>query len=87
LIHRYSRGIPRIINLLCEHSLIVAFVEQAQQVTAQMVEGVAAELELETQPFLISSVAMGGGVQRGGSSEVSGLMTAFEGETKGRQDR
>jgi general secretion pathway protein A len=88
LVHRYSRGIPRIINLLCEHSLIVAYVEQAQQVTAAMVEGVAAELELETQPFLISSAAMGGGAAtRGASGEITGFMTAFEGDTKGRQDR
>ena len=33
LVHRYSRGIPRLINLLCEHSLILAYVEQVQQVT------------------------------------------------------
>jgi type II secretory pathway predicted ATPase ExeA len=88
LVHRYSRGIPRVINLLCEHCLIVAYVEQAQQVTAAMVEGVAAELELETQPFLISSAAMGGGIAaRGAGGEVTGFMTAFEGDTKGRQDR
>jgi type II secretory pathway predicted ATPase ExeA len=88
LVHRYSRGIPRVINLLCEHSLIVAYVEQVQQVSAGIVEGVAVELELETQPFLISSVAMGGSASRGGpGSDTSGLMTAFDGETKGRQDR
>ena len=87
LVHRYSRGIPRVINLLCEHSLIVAYVEQTHQVTAQMVEGVAAELELETQPFLISSVAMGGAGSRGSSSDTSGLKTAFDVDAKGRQDR
>jgi type II secretory pathway predicted ATPase ExeA len=88
LVHRYSRGIPRIINLLCEHALIVAYVEQSQQVTDAMVEGVAAELELETQPFLISSAAMGGGpAVRSAGGEVSGFMTAFEADTKGRQDR
>jgi type II secretory pathway predicted ATPase ExeA len=87
LVHRYSRGIPRVINLLCEHALIVAYVEQAQQVTAAMVEGVAAELELETQPFLISSAAMGGTAGRSAGGEISGFMTAFEGDTKGRQDR
>lgn len=88
LISRYSHGIPRLINLLCEHCLIVAYVEQVQQVTAAMVEGVAAELELETQPFLISPVALGGANGRGGNAgDVSGLMTAFDGDTKGRQDR
>jgi hypothetical protein len=55
-------------------------------VTPQIVEGVAVELELETQPFLISSVAMGGrGADLG--NEMSGLLTAFEGDLKGRQDR
>lgn len=88
LIYRYSHGIPRIINLLCEHSLIVAYVEQVQEVSAVIVDGVAAELELETQPFLISPVAIGGMNARGNSAvEGSGLMTAFDGDTKGRQDR
>ncbi|MBS1800817.1 MAG: AAA family ATPase [Acidobacteria bacterium] len=90
LVHRYSRGIPRIINLLCEHSLIVAYVEQVQQVTVAIVEGVAVELELETQPFLISSVAMGGrGAEpiRGPGADSHGFITAFEADSKGRQDR
>jgi len=90
LIHRYSRGIPRIINLLCEHSLIVGYVEQVKQITPTIVEGVAIELELETQPFLISTASMGA---RGTSSSIdssgdsSNLMTAFNRETTGRQDR
>ncbi|HMF64941.1 MAG TPA: AAA family ATPase [Edaphobacter sp.] len=90
LIHRYSRGIPRIINLLCEHSLIVAYVEQVQQVTPTIVEGVAIELELETQPFLISSAGMGGGgvqAPRSTSDDTPNLMRAFNGEPTGRQDR
>lgn len=87
LIYRYSHGIPRVINLLCEHSLIVAFVEQVQEVSADLVEGVAAELELETAPFLISPAAVGGHGRNGGFGESSGLMTAFDGEIKGRQDR
>jgi type II secretory pathway predicted ATPase ExeA len=89
LVHRYSRGIPRIINLVCEHSLIVGYVEQARQVTPAIVEGVAAELELETAPFLISSAAMGGGVQSplAASSDASSFRTAFNRENTGRQDR
>jgi general secretion pathway protein A len=90
LVHRYSRGIPRIINLICEHALIVAYVEQVQQVTAAMVEGVAIELELETQPFLISSGAMGGGgmqSSRNAGGEGANFMTGFDRETTGRQDR
>jgi type II secretory pathway predicted ATPase ExeA len=87
LIYRYSHGIPRIINLLCEHTLIVAYVEQVPQVSATIVEGVAAELELETQPFLISPVAYSGMSGRASSGDSSGLMTAFDVDMKGRQDR
>lgn len=87
-IYRYSHGIPRIINLLCEHAMIVAYVEQVQKVNDEIVDGVAAELELETQPFLISPVGISGIGGRGSSaSDNSGLMTAFDGDMKGRQDR
>jgi general secretion pathway protein A len=87
VIHRCSRGIPRIINLLCEHSLIVAYVEQVQQVTAAIVEGVAAELELDVQPFMVSSMAGGGGVQPSRSKTEEGFMSGFSGDIPGRHER
>ena len=90
LVHRYSRGIPRIINLLCEHSLIVGYVEQAPQITPAIVEGVAVELELETQPFYISSAAMDSrGTRQShlGSRDADSFRTTFNGEPTGRQDR
>ena len=89
LVHRYSRGIPRIINLLCEHSLISAYVEQAQHVKPEMIEAVAVELELETQPFLISSAAMGSNplAPRTVSTENSNFTTALGSESTGRRDR
>jgi type II secretory pathway predicted ATPase ExeA len=90
LVHRYSCGIPRLINLVCEHSLIVGYVEQIQQITPSMVEGVATELELETQPFMVSSRALGGdGLRSPQSTSADGTdyMTAFRGDTPGRQDR
>jgi type II secretory pathway predicted ATPase ExeA len=53
-VHRYSGGIPRLINLICEHSLITAYVEQTKPVPARIVESVAQELELEQQSSLLS---------------------------------
>ena len=89
LVHRYSRGIPRIINLLCEHSLISAYVEQMQHVSPEMIEAVAIELELETQPFLISSAAMGANTSTGRPSptETQNFTTALGSEGTGRRDR
>lgn len=44
---RFSAGIPRNINLLCEHSLINGFVEQQRPVPEETVRSVAAEFLLD----------------------------------------
>lgn len=46
-VHRYARGIPRVINLLCEHSLISAFADQVSPVPETIVDTVAREFELD----------------------------------------
>ena len=46
-IHLYSLGIPRVINLLCEHSLVNAFVEQQRPIQPKIVEDVAREFQLD----------------------------------------
>src|SRR6266851_3170214 len=37
-IHRYSNGIPRVVNLICEHCLVSAFVDQHKLVTTNVVD-------------------------------------------------
>ncbi len=69
LVHQYAKGIPRVINLICEHALISAFVEQIKPIPARIVEMVCAELVLDDQPFVISSVGLS-------SSPVDNLPTA-----------
>ena len=54
-VHRASRGIPRIINLICEHALIVGYVEQLPEISAAVILGVAKDLDLDTQPFMVSN--------------------------------
>ncbi|MGA2428520.1 MAG: AAA family ATPase [Candidatus Acidiferrum sp.] len=46
-IHKYSVGIPRVVNLLCEHSLINAYVDQQRPISAKIVEDVAHEFQLD----------------------------------------
>jgi general secretion pathway protein A len=58
LIHQYAKGIPRVINLICEHALISAFVEEIKPIPARIVEMVSAELVLDDQPFVISSMGL-----------------------------
>ena len=46
-VHRFSHGIPRVVNLVCEHCLVSAFVDQQKLITANVVEGVARDFDLE----------------------------------------
>lgn len=46
-IYTYSRGIPRVINLLCEHCLITGFADQSRLIPASLVHPVAREFELD----------------------------------------
>lgn len=45
-IHAFSRGIPRVVNLLCEHALISGFVDQQRPIGPGIIEEVAREFEL-----------------------------------------
>jgi general secretion pathway protein A len=45
-IHRYSGGIPRVVNLVCEHCLVSAFVDQQRLVTPAIVDTVARDFDL-----------------------------------------
>jgi len=60
LVHRCSRGIPRLINLICEHALITAYVEQMKPIPSCIVESVCTELELYEQPLLVPPMALTG---------------------------
>jgi general secretion pathway protein A len=46
-IHLYSLGVPRVINLLCEHSLVNAYVDQQRPIAPKIVEEVAREFQLD----------------------------------------
>ena len=45
-IHRYAMGIPRVINLLCEHCLVSAFVDQQKIISPTVVDSVARDFDL-----------------------------------------
>jgi type II secretory pathway predicted ATPase ExeA len=50
LIHHYAKGIPRVINLLCEHCLVSGFVDQQKVIAPAVVEGVARDFDLDSSP-------------------------------------
>lgn len=46
VIFQYAQGIPRVINLLCEHALISGFAEQKKPIGGEVVDQIAREFEL-----------------------------------------
>jgi general secretion pathway protein A len=46
-VYAYSRGLPRLINTICENALIGAYAKQLSSVTVRVVEDVANEFRLE----------------------------------------
>ncbi len=46
-VHNYSRGIPRVVNLLCDNALIEAFAEHQRKVVAATIFEAARELQFD----------------------------------------
>lgn len=59
ILYQSSRGIPRLINTLCENSLIVAFARQTKQVSPEMVREISAEFRLAQEASKVSSKTNG----------------------------
>ncbi len=49
-IARYSRGVPRLINSICDNALLIAFTHNRRSILASDVDEAAQELELEPLP-------------------------------------
>jgi len=45
-IHRHARGIPRLINTICENALIAAYARQAASVAPDIIDGIAKDFRL-----------------------------------------
>lgn len=50
VIHQYSSGIPRVVNLICEHCLVNAFIDEKKTITPEMVRAVIRDHELDDFP-------------------------------------
>jgi general secretion pathway protein A len=65
VVHFYSSGIPRVMNLLCEHALINAYVEQLNPVSGRMVEEAAREFLPEEFPAVATRSSLDNSPNRG----------------------
>ena len=55
-VHWFSRGIPRLVNTLCENALISGYGRQAKQIPPEIVQEVAVELRLDLPPKTVVPV-------------------------------
>jgi putative secretion ATPase (PEP-CTERM system associated) len=46
-VYRYSRGIPRLINIICDFLMLSAFADQSTAITVEMVQDVIGDLDFE----------------------------------------
>jgi general secretion pathway protein A len=58
-VHMYSLGIPRVANLLCEHSLVNAFIQNQRPIEPKTVEDVAREFHLDEVELMPQPAAEG----------------------------
>ena len=82
-VFRHTRGIPRLVNVLCEHSLISAYADQQQQVGAEIVERVAKDLEIDAT----ASVNVTPASPFNGNGEPSATMSAVLGQLSSLNDQ
>jgi general secretion pathway protein A len=67
-VHEYSQGIPRLVNTLCENSLVSGFSGQTKQISVDIIEEVAAT-------FRLARVQPSRDVKSGETSLTSGATT------------
>lgn len=49
LIHSYSRGIPRLINIMCDFTMLACFAEELRSVSVEMLCDIAGDLDFENR--------------------------------------
>jgi general secretion pathway protein A len=85
-IYKHSRGIPRLINLLCDHALIASYAEGRLMVTGRCVEGIASEFDFQSSEVLKGRLSDNGhkGTQIAKRTEdkpaIEGQLRPLEGE-------
>jgi general secretion pathway protein A len=74
-IHRYSNGIPRVVNLVCEHCLVSSFVDQQKVIMPSVVDTVARDFDLSDST---SSAAMTVAAPASSSNDKFDLVEALK---------
>jgi general secretion pathway protein A len=84
LVHKYTGGIPRLINLVCDRALLGGYSARTNRITPEMVDAAAARLDLVRSRGLISGWVKRNGVAFAAGAAMTALVPAWK---RGREDR
>ena len=86
-VYRYSRGIPRLINTVCENALIATYAEKAPSIRPEVIDEVAKDLRLNvmSRPQVVTPVVTRG--QRDIAKSLLQLVEALEQVARNRPVR
>ena len=73
-IFRYSRGIPRLVNIICDFLLFLAFAEEGRVISTAMVQDVIGDLDFENHYWSSENPAGNGTEQSEGYQSLQGLL-------------
>ncbi len=75
VVHRYSKGIPRLVNTVCQNALLAGYAKQEATITAEIIEDVARELRLGVTPVEEKG---NGNARLAGGAEEDNLLRAVK---------
>ncbi|MBI2384350.1 MAG: AAA family ATPase [Gammaproteobacteria bacterium] len=78
-LHRHSRGIPRLVNILCDRALLGAYGQGTRQVTAALLHRAAREVagELSHKPVAAGLLGLGGWVDAALAAGIAIVLGAW----------
>jgi type II secretory pathway predicted ATPase ExeA len=77
-VHAYAQGIPRVINVLCDHALVNSCAEGCKTVSARSVAQAARECHLD-QAESIARILSSGSYARAGLADAASILAAASG--------
>jgi general secretion pathway protein A len=86
-IYVYSRGVPRLINTVCENALIAAYAQKAKVVLPCVIDEVARDLRLDVTTLTSVSMPLATNRQRAIASSLLELVDAIERAARGTEVR
>jgi general secretion pathway protein A len=79
-VHRHSRGIPRLINVICDRALLGGYTEDQHRITPRLVRRAAEEVHGKPVRELPRGVLLGGAVTVVLALSAFGIWRLFQGE-------